>query len=100
VSREDHLMSTSTTLFRIASADVAGSLAEARDAAEQLEGTEILLDFSAVRRLDVADVTALAELSAVASKREVRLTARAVSVGVYKVLQLAGLSGAMSFMSD
>ncbi len=93
-------MSTSTTLFRIASADVAGSLAEARNATEQIRNTEMLLDFSAVRRLDAADVTALAELSTMAREREVRLTARAVSVGVYKVLKLAGLSEGIAFMND
>ena len=35
-----------------------------------------------------------------AREREVKLTARAVSVGVYKVLKLAGLSESISFMSD
>ena len=93
-------MSTSTTLFRIASADVAGSLAEARGVAAGTEHNEMLLDFASVHRLDAAGVTALAELSAAASERGLKLTARAVSVGVYKVLKLAGLSESMSFMSD
>jgi len=93
-------MSTSTTLFRISASDVARSLGEARGVAAGTESTELLLDFSSVRRLEPADVTALAELSAAAAERELRLTARAVSVSVYKVIKLAGLSEAVSFMSD
>ena len=92
-------MTANTTLYRVDPADVARSLNEARPALDQLDEGELLLDFSTVRRIDPAGVRALGELAAAVAGREVRLTARAVAVDVYKVFKLSGLAERLSFMS-
>ena len=93
------MMSVNTTLFRLDAGDLGRSLAEAHATAEQQEdGSELLLDFSAVRRLDTAAVRTLHRVSVTATARRVKLTARAVQVDVYKVLKLAGLAERISFM--
>ena len=93
------MMSINTTLFRVDAGDVTRSLGQAHAAVEQQEASsELLLDFTAVRRLDAAAVRALREVWAVAAGRDVKLTARAVPVDVYKVLKLAGIADRISFM--
>jgi anti-anti-sigma regulatory factor len=92
-------MTANTTLHRIDPGEVARSLSEARPALDQLHDGELLLDFSAVHRIDTAGVRALGDLVTSVGDRTVRLTARAVCVSVYKVLKLTGLADRLSFMS-
>jgi anti-anti-sigma regulatory factor len=93
------MMSINTTLFRVDVEDLGRSLAEAHATVEQqAPGSELLLDFSGVRRVDTAAVRALRKVTAAAATRDVKLTARAVPVDVYKVLKLAGLAEGIAFM--
>lgn len=92
-------MTANTTLYRVDPADIARSLRDARPALDALADGELLLDFSTVRRIDPAGVRALGELATAVAGRDVRLTARAVAVGVYKVFKLSGLADRLSFMS-
>ncbi len=92
-------MTANTTLHRLDPADLARSLDEARQALDQLDDGELLIDFSAVHRIDTAGVRALGTLVASVDDRTVRVTARAVAVDVYKVLKLTGLADRLSFMS-
>jgi anti-anti-sigma regulatory factor len=90
---------TNTTLFRVDASEPARSLVEAQAAAAaQEESSDLLLDFTGVHRIDSASVRALASVADAAAARSVRVTARAVSVEVYKVLKLAGVADRLAFM--
>ena len=54
--------------------------------------SEVLLDFSTVRRIDPSGLRALEELADCADEKDVTLELRGVSVDVYKVLKLAQLA--------
>jgi anti-anti-sigma regulatory factor len=60
--------------------------------------SEIVLDFSAVRRIDPSVVGAMKELVDLADERSVKVVLRAVSVDIYKVLKLLKLAGRFSFL--
>lgn len=54
--------------------------------------SEVVLDFSSVRRIDPSALRALEELAGIADERTVTLELTGVSVSVYKVLKLAKLA--------
>jgi len=72
-----------------------------QEAVEQLGGAanEIVLDFSAVARIDANSIRALEELAASAGEQNVRVVLRAVNMDVYKVLKLVGLAARFGFES-
>jgi anti-anti-sigma regulatory factor len=59
--------------------------------------SEVMLDFSSVRRIDPSGLRALEELAAIADENAVTLELRDVSVDVYKVLKLAKLAPRFRF---
>ena len=59
--------------------------------------SELVLDFSAVRRINPSGLRALEELAGAASDKAVTLELRGVSVAVYKVLKLAKLAPRFRF---
>lgn len=59
----------------------------------------MLLDLSAVQRIDPAGLRAIENLAAAAEQKDVKVTLRGVNVGVYKVLKLARLTGRFSFVN-
>ncbi len=61
-------------------------------------GGEILLDFTAVHRLDSRSLAALQSLSAVADAKAANIVLRGVSVEIYKVLTLMKLTPHFSFV--
>jgi anti-anti-sigma regulatory factor len=69
---------------------------EAWEKVNRAEG-EIVLDFSAVRRIDPSVVRAMKELADLADERSVKVVLRAVNVDIYKVLKLLKLAGRFSF---
>ncbi len=71
------------------------------DLCEQLHsaGPEVVVDMSAVRRVDPAAVMALDKLAARADQKAVKLTLRGVNVEVYKVLKLMKLSSRFEFLN-
>jgi anti-anti-sigma regulatory factor len=70
-----------------------------QEALTQLESAreELILDFTAVHRIDPPALKALGELVAKAGEKSVRLVARGVNVQVYKVLKLAKVAGQITF---
>ena len=70
------------------------------DAVEKVNRAEgeIVLDFSAVRRIDPSVVRAMKELADLADERSVKVVLRAVNVDIYKVLKLLKLAGRFSFV--
>jgi anti-anti-sigma regulatory factor len=62
-------------------------------------GTELLLDFSAVQRIDAKALITIEELVERAEQAEVAVVFRGVNVKVYKVLKLVGLASKFPFVS-
>ena len=60
-------------------------------------GSEIVLDFSAVRWIDSKVVLAIDELAQKADEKSLRVVLRNVNVDVYKVLKLVRLTPRLSF---
>jgi anti-anti-sigma regulatory factor len=65
-----------------------------RAAAAKLDGNvgEVVLDLSAVRRIDPASLLAMAEFLEHAQEHGVRVCARGINVDIYKVLKLVKLA--------
>ncbi len=91
-------MATNAVLFEISADQVAQSLLAA---VEKLNaaGGELLLDFSAVRRLDAAALQALDNLADRADAKRVKVLLRSVSVEVYRVLKLVKLAPHFGFVT-
>ena len=70
-----------------------------RDAAEKIgdAGGELVLDFSAVQRIDTAAVGAIERLAGAANEKTVKVVLQGVNVDVYKVLKLVRLAPRFSF---
>src|SRR5579862_2491870 len=72
-----------------------------REACEKLPSAddELMLDFSAVQRIDAGMLRSLEELVRAAGKAEVSLVLRGTDVTIYKVLKLAGLTSQIQFVN-
>jgi anti-anti-sigma regulatory factor len=77
---------------------VAQSLQEAQATLGSTEA-ELVLDFSAVRRVDPSALRAMEELAGAADAKPVKVALRGVNVDVYKVLKLARLSSRFSIVN-
>lgn len=84
-------MATIAGCFRIDGERMVDSLQET---AKRIDGanSEVILDFSSVRRIDPGALRALEELAGIADDKAVTLEIFGVSVNVYKVLKLAKLA--------
>lgn len=91
-------MGTIAVMFKIDGEGVVSALQQAGEKLDTSNG-QVVLDFSAVRRVDPAALSAMEELAAVADGRGVKLALRGVNVDVYKVLKLAKLAPRFSFLS-
>ena len=60
---------------------------------------EVVLDFSAVQRIDSNAVKALEELAGLADGRSVKVVLRAVNMDIYRVLKLLKLTRRFSFQT-
>jgi anti-anti-sigma regulatory factor len=71
------------------------------EAVEQLglAGGELVLDFSAVVRIDAAAARALEELADRADRVSVKVVLRGANVGIYRALKLLKLTSRFSFVS-
>lgn len=67
----------------------------------RLESTvgDVIVDLSAVRRVNPAALDALAEFADMADEKEVNVVLRGVNVDVYRVLKLARLAQRFSLVS-
>ena len=72
-----------------------------QDAGERLDSTdgEVVLDFSAVRRIDPGAVRAMETFAMIADDKCVKVVLRGVNVDIYKVLKLVKLAAQFSFVS-
>ncbi len=70
---------------------VAQSLQEAQAKLESAEG-ELVLDFSAVRRMNPPALRAIEDFVSAADEKSVKVALRGVNIDIYKVLKLARLS--------
>jgi anti-anti-sigma regulatory factor len=91
-------MSSIAGCFRIDGERVADTLQETLKRLDT-GNSEVVLDFSSVRRLDPSALRALEELAAIADENAITLWLRGVSVNVYKVLKLAKLAPRFLFGS-
>jgi anti-anti-sigma regulatory factor len=73
--------------------------ASMQDAAAKLQSSqgEVVLDFSAVQRIDAGSLMVMEKITDVAGERKVRIILRGVNVDVYKVLKLAKLTSRFIF---
>ena len=71
------------------------------DAVEQLNGAggDLVLDFSAVLRIDANAARAMEELAGRADSASVKVALRAVNIDIYRALKLLKLTGRFSFLS-
>ena len=71
------------------------------DACEKVETAEneLLVDLSAVLRLDPHAISTLNNLSARANDKNVKVVLRGLSVDIYKVLKLVNLANRFSFIA-
>ncbi|HXP46783.1 MAG TPA: STAS domain-containing protein [Terriglobales bacterium] len=91
-------MATIAVMFKIDGEGVAPALQQAGERLDKANGHAVL-DFSTVRRVDPAALSAMQELAATADGRGVKLALRGVNSDVYKVLKLAKLASRFSFLS-
>ena len=70
------------------------------EAVEQVNRSEeqVVLDFSAVERIDVSMAAALGRLADHAGQRSATVALRGINVGVYKVLRLLRLASKFSYV--
>jgi len=91
-------MATIAVMLKIDGEDVTRGLQQAGMRLDTADG-HLVLDFSAVRRIDPATVNAMAELAGIADGKGIRLVLRGVNIDVYRVLKLAKLAPRFSFPS-
>jgi len=87
-----------TVFLRIDDQHVTSSLEKAD---KNLDGDcgDVFLDFSSVRRVDVAELRALEKLASDADQKKLKVVLRGVNVDFYKALKLAKLAGRFTFVS-
>jgi anti-anti-sigma regulatory factor len=90
------MMATIVPMLRVDGERIAQSIEEVR---EKLDGADhqLVLDFSAVGRLNPGAVTAMKTLAGTAEGKTVRVVLHGVNVNAYKVLKLADLAKRFSF---
>jgi len=77
---------------------VVPALQEAREKLDSAEG-EVVLDFSAVRRIDPGAIREMEALARIADRKAVKVMLRGVNVDIYKVLKLVKLTPRFSFLN-
>jgi anti-anti-sigma regulatory factor len=65
----------------------------------QASGSEVVLDFSSVHRIDASAIRELEALSEIADRKTLRVGLRGVNVEIYKVLKLVRLAPRFSFLN-
>jgi anti-anti-sigma regulatory factor len=72
-----------------------------QEALEKLDGagSEVVLDFSSVRRIDPSALRAMEGLAGTADDKDAKVVLRGVNVDIYKVLKLTKLASRFSFLT-
>jgi len=63
------------------------------------DGGEVVLDFSAVERIDPAGIREMEKLAGIADAKAVKVVLAGVNVDIYKVLKLVKLASRFSFLN-
>jgi anti-anti-sigma regulatory factor len=77
---------------------VVQSLQAAREALDSAH-SDVVLDFSSVRRIDPNALRAMEKLAGLADGKAVKVVLRGVNVDIYKVLKLVKLTSRFSFLA-
>ncbi|MFI5115158.1 MAG: STAS domain-containing protein [Terriglobales bacterium] len=77
---------------------VVQGLQAAREALDSAH-SDVVLDFSAVHRIDPNALRAMEELAGLADGKAVKVVLRGVNVDIYKVLKLVKLTSRFSFLA-
>ena len=64
------------------------------------EGKEIVLDFSAVHRIDPKALRGMHDLACAAEQKSVKVSLLGVNVEIYKVLKLVSLAPRFNFLTE
>jgi anti-anti-sigma regulatory factor len=91
-------MATIALILKIDGEGVVPALQQAGEKLDTANG-QMVLDFSAVRWVNPAALSAMEELAGIADGKGVKLALRGVNIDVYKVLKLAKLASRFSFLS-
>ncbi len=91
-------MTVTAMMSKVDGERVAATLDEIRGKLDD-RGGGLVLDFSAVRRLDAAGVAALEKLATAAEAHDATIALRGVNVEVYKVLKLVKLAPRFEFLT-
>ncbi len=91
-------MVMSIVSLKLNGSDLIGALQAAGEKLEEMEG-DLILDFSSVRRVTPAAVSAMSDFVDAADERSVNVVLRGVNVDVYRVLKLARLEQRFSLVS-
>ena len=87
-----------TTVQRNDDQDLISALERAKEKLHSAE-SELVLDFSGVRRVDGNALQAMEAFARKAEEKAVKVVLRGVNVDVYKVLKLVRLTSRFSFLS-
>ncbi len=77
---------------------VVQGLQAARETLDTAQG-DVVLNFSAVRRIDPQALRAMEKLAGLADGKAVKVVLRGVNVDIYKVLKLVKLTSRFSFLA-
>ena len=91
-------MTTIAMLHKVNGESLAQELIEVREKLNSADG-EVILDFTAVRRVDPSGLSALEAFAGAADEKAVKVALQGVNVDVYKVLKLARLSTRFSMLN-
>ncbi|MGO9125007.1 MAG: STAS domain-containing protein [Terriglobales bacterium] len=72
-----------------------------QEAGEKLDGvaSEVVLDFSSVRRIDPSVVRGMEKFAGIADDKGIKVALRGLNVDVYRVLKLVKLASRFSFVN-
>jgi len=91
-------MDITTVSLKLNGSDLIAALEDAGEKLESMQG-EMILDFSSVRRISPAAVSAMSDFADNAEERSVHVVLRSVNVDVYRVLKLARLAERFSLVN-
>jgi len=89
-------MATNAVLMKVDGERVAQAFAEARENLESAQA-ELVLDLSAVHRLDAAGLRAMERLADAVDGTETRLILTNINIDIYRALKLAKLAARFDF---
>lgn len=91
------IVKTIATRLKVEESEIVSTLQQACEKAGGADG-DLILDLSAVRRIQPSALRELEKLAAMADDRAITIMLRGVNVEVYKVLKLVKLASRFSFL--